>query len=52
MASIVGGLFYWVMCSLHVNLAITAVATFVFIVLVRFLAVKYHISLPVLKGEE
>ena len=52
MASIVGGLLYWVMCSLHVNLAITAVATFVFIVLVRFLAVKYHISLPVLKGEE
>lgn len=52
MASIVGGLLYWVMISLHINLAITAVATFVFIVLIRFLAVKYHISLPVLKGEE
>ncbi len=52
MASIVGGLLYWIMISLNVNLAITAAATFVFIVLVRFLAVKYHISLPVLKGEE
>ncbi len=52
MASIVGGLLYWIMISLNVNLAVTAAATFVFIVLVRFLAVKYHISLPVLKGEE
>ena len=52
MASIVGGLLYWVMISLGVSMPITAVATFVFIVLVRFLAVKYHISLPVLKGEE
>lgn len=52
MASIVGGLLYWGMTILHINLAITAVATFVFIVLIRFLAVKYHISLPVLKGEE
>jgi uncharacterized membrane protein YeiH len=52
MASIVGGLLYWVMITVDINLAVSAAATFVFIVLVRFLAVKYHISLPVLKGED
>ncbi len=52
MASIVGGLLYWVMITIDINLAVSAAVTFVFIVLVRFLAVKYHISLPVLKGEE
>ncbi len=52
MASIVGGLLYWVMITADINLAVSAAVTFVFIVLVRFLAVKYHISLPVLKGED
>lgn len=52
MASIVGGLLYWVMIIADINLAVSAAVTFVFIVLVRFLAVKYHISLPVLKGED
>lgn len=52
MASIVGGLLYWVLTDINVNMAITGVATFVFIVTIRVLAVKYHISLPVLKDEE
>ncbi len=52
MASIIGGLLYWVLTDMHVNVAITGVATFVFIVTIRILAVKYHISLPVLKDEE
>lgn len=52
MASIVGGLLYWVMITIDINLAVSAAVTFAFIVIVRFLAVKYHISLPVLKGEE
>uniref|UniRef100_UPI004026030B trimeric intracellular cation channel family protein n=1 Tax=Prevotella sp. TaxID=59823 RepID=UPI004026030B len=52
MASIVGGLLYWVLTDMNVNMAITGVATFVFIVTIRVLAVKYHISLPVLKDEE
>lgn len=52
MASIVGGLLYWVLTDMNVNMAITGVATFVFIVTIRLLAVKYHISLPVLKDEE
>ncbi len=52
MASIVGGLLYWVLTDMNVNMAITGVATFVFIVTIRILAVKYHISLPVLKDNE
>lgn len=52
MASIVGGLLYWVLTDMNVNMAITGVATFVFIVTIRILAVKYHISLPLLKDEE
>lgn len=52
MASIVGGLLYWVLTDMNINMAITGVATFVFIVTIRILAVKYHISLPVLKDEE
>ena len=52
MASIVGGLLYWVLTDMNVNMAITGVATFVFIVTIRVLAVKYHISLPVFKDEE
>lgn len=52
MASIVGGLLYWVLTDMNVNMAITGVATFVFIVTIRVLAVKYHISLPVLKDEK
>lgn len=51
MASIVGGMLYWLLTYMEVNVAITGAATFVFIVAVRILAVKYHISLPVLKDE-
>lgn len=51
MASIVGGLLYWLLTDMHVNVAITGATTFVFIVAIRILAVKYHISLPVLKDE-
>ena len=50
MASVCGGVLYWIMISLHVSVALSAIAKFLFIVVIRFLAVKYHISLPVLKG--
>lgn len=52
MASIIGGLLYWFLNDLNVNVAITGVATFLLIVAIRILAVKYHISLPVLKEDE
>ncbi len=52
MASIIGGLAYWLMIYLNINVAITVIITFVLILLIRFLSIKYHISLPVLKGED
>lgn len=51
MASIAGGLLYWLLTFLGVNVAFTVGSVFALIVAIRILAVKYHISLPVLKGE-
>lgn len=51
MASVAGGLLYWMLTFLNVNVAVTVTSTFVLIVAIRILAVKYHISLPVLKEE-
>ena len=51
-ASILGGCLYWLMLSLHVDAAISATTTFFVIVLIRFLAVRYHISLPQLSSGE
>ena len=51
-ASILGGLVYWLMISLHANVAVTVVVVFGIIVTIRILAVKYHLSLPLLKDEE
>ena len=52
MASILGGLVYWVLMKLGLDMNITVVMTFVVVCVIRLLAVKYHISLPVLKGED
>lgn len=45
-ACILGGFVYWVGLSLGVNLEITVVLSFITVVVVRLIAVKYHISLP------
>lgn len=52
MASIAGGLLYWLLVEIGINVGIAAVATFLLICIIRFLAVKYHISLPILKPED
>lgn len=52
MASIVGGLFYWLMIVVGINANFAALASFFLICLIRFLAVKYHISLPLLHVDE
>lgn len=52
MASIVGGLAYWGMMEMGLDLTISAIIAFVIICFIRILAVKYHISLPVLRGED
>lgn len=52
MASILGGLAYWGLMSLGVDMNVAVVVAFVVVCVIRLLAVKYHISLPVLKGED
>lgn len=49
MASVIGGVVYWGVESLALPVGWSAVLSFIVICLIRFLAVKYHISLPVLK---
>lgn len=52
MASIVGGAAYWGLVECGYNMTVSVIIAFVLIVLIRIFAVKYHISLPVLRGEE
>ena len=52
MACVVGGLTYWLLSWLQVSLYITVIATFAIVCAIRFLAVRYHISLPNLRDEE
>lgn len=49
MASVIGGVVYWGVESLALPVGWSAVLSFFVTCLIRFLAVKYHISLPVLK---
>ncbi len=53
MASVAGGLIYWLLAALGINIGITSIVTFfvIWICLVRYVAVRYHISLPLLRGE-
>ena len=51
MASVAGGLTYWFLAWLGVENKITVLISFLVVCVIRFLAVKYHISLPVLRGE-
>ena len=51
MASVAGGLLYWLLFKLEVNVGFTSIATFLAICCIRFLAIKYHISLPILRDE-
>lgn len=51
MASVAGGLIYWLLVALGINIGITSIVMFLVICLVRYVAVRYHISLPLLRGE-
>ena len=46
MASIVGGIAYYICMQLHSNVEICALVGFGIVVVARLLAVKYHVSLP------
>jgi uncharacterized membrane protein YeiH len=52
MACIVGGVFYWMLTVAGVSIKLTSLITFASICVMRYLAVRYDISLPKLKGEE
>ena len=52
MASVAGGLVYWLMMMLGINVGLTAIATFIVICVIRFIAVRFHISLPTLRNEQ
>ena len=52
MASIIGGILYWVLISLDVDVSITVVSSFLVVCVIRFLAVRYHLSLPRLRLED
>ena len=52
MASVLGGVVYWIGLAAGLSVGITAIVSFVLICLVRFLAVRYHISLPILASED
>ncbi len=51
MACVVGGMVFWGCTKLGVTTEFTAIITFLVICIIRFLAVRYSISLPLLRGE-
>lgn len=51
-ACIIGGLVYQLCYMLNLSVEVAVVSTFVTVVVVRLLAVKYRISLPVLKDPD
>jgi len=51
MAAVLGGITYWFLDILVVPIEATVIASFMVTCLIRFLAVRYHLSLPTLKDE-
>lgn len=51
-ACILGGILFSILNYFQVDLVITEIATAVFVVIVRVVATRYHLKLPVLKGED
>ena len=52
MASIIGGAAYWGLVEWGCDMTLSVIIAFFLVVVIRILAVKYHISLPVLQGED
>lgn len=49
MASVLGGITYWILNAFNISIEVTVIFSFLVICLIRFLAVRYHLSLPILK---
>ena len=51
MACVLGGVVYWLMVEISTSAEVSAIVSFLVTCIIRFLAVRYHISLPVLNEE-
>jgi uncharacterized membrane protein YeiH len=51
MAAVLGGVTYWFLDFCNVPIEVTVIASFLVTCMIRFLAVRYHLSLPTLKDE-
>lgn len=51
MAAVLGGITYWLLDVLEVSIEVTVMCSFLITCFIRFLAVRYHLSLPTLKDE-
>ena len=49
LASVAGGMAYWGLVELGVAIQVTVIASFLITCSIRFLAVRFHVSLPLLK---
>jgi uncharacterized membrane protein YeiH len=52
MACVMGGFAYWACGRLHTDPIMTQIICGISVFLTRILAVKFHVSLPILKGED
>jgi uncharacterized membrane protein YeiH len=51
-ACILGGILFSILNYFNVDMSVIEIVTAVFVVVIRVLATKYHLKLPILKGEE
>lgn len=51
MAAVLGGVTYWILAEISSPIEVTVISSFLVTCLMRFLAVRYHLSLPTLKEE-
>lgn len=51
MAAVLGGVTYWILAEIGSPIEVTVISSFLVTCLMRFLAVRYHLSLPTLKEE-
>ncbi len=52
LACVLGGFVYYICTKLHAPIELTQILSASSVIIMRLLAVKYHLSLPVLKGNE
>ncbi len=51
MAAVLGGITYWATDYLFSSIELTVISSFLVVCVIRFMAVRYHLSLPTLKSE-